>query len=106
MLTAAESVDVPLRPYRAAPCEREERAEPPLSLVGLAGHAVRERPRAVVRGERSTVLVATHDATPPDLADQVPAPGTPDLRPPASDPVGRRVGFVVGGPRDGEIAEP
>ena len=36
------------------------------------GHAVMELLRAVVRGERVTALVATHDATLLDLADRVP----------------------------------
>ncbi|GGZ82518.1 ABC transporter ATP-binding protein [Streptomyces bluensis] len=45
--------------------------EPTGQLDAETGHAVMELLRAVVRGERVTALVATHDATLLDLADRV-----------------------------------
>ncbi|SOD82229.1 ABC transporter ATP-binding protein [Streptomyces sp. Ag109_G2-15] len=45
--------------------------EPTGQLDAETGHAVMELLRAVVRSERATALVATHDATLLDLADRV-----------------------------------
>ncbi|WP_369180480.1 ABC transporter ATP-binding protein [Streptomyces mutabilis] len=45
--------------------------EPTGQLDAETGHAVMELLRAVVRSEQVTALVATHDATLPDLADRV-----------------------------------
>jgi putative ABC transport system ATP-binding protein len=81
-LSAAENVGVPLRIAGMAPKAREERVATMLTLVGLAdeptgqldaetGKQIMRLLRAVVRSERVTALLATHDPTLMDIADSV-----------------------------------
>ncbi|MBF8173730.1 ABC transporter ATP-binding protein [Streptomyces olivaceus] len=66
ILTAAENVGVPMRLRRTAPCEREERVEMLLSLVGLADHAA-QRPGELSGGQQQRVAVARALANNPAL---------------------------------------
>ncbi|MFD6493947.1 ABC transporter ATP-binding protein [Streptomyces sp. NPDC060188] len=66
ILTAAENVGVPLRLRRAATCEREERVELLLSLVGLADHAA-QRPGELSGGQQQRVAIARALANEPAL---------------------------------------
>ncbi|MCT7355799.1 ABC transporter ATP-binding protein [Streptomyces sp. 15-116A] len=66
ILTAAENVGVPMRLRRADPCEREERVELLLSLVGLADHAA-QRPGELSGGQQQRVAIARALANSPSL---------------------------------------